>query len=188
MDDLAPWRSPLARSLHLHRGDPSARYLQLATVTPLGLPANRTIVFRSFYQDTNTLQFITDIRSQKIVHLRHQPHGEICWYFPKTREQFRILGTLELLDYHHPEQKVRRQMWQTISDSARQQFTWAEPRSNRGLSFPESTPDPVLPPDNFCLLWLHPYQIDRLNLKGNPQNRWLYALKGEAWHSIEVYP
>jgi pyridoxamine 5'-phosphate oxidase len=190
MDDLAPWRSPLAKNLHVHRADPSARYLQLATVTPAGLPANRTIVFRSFVPDSNTLQFITDGRSQKVAQIHCQPYGEICWYFPKTREQFRILGRLELVDHHHPAQPPRHQMWQTISDNARRQFTWAEPRSLRHHSapFPETEPSALVPPDNFCLLWLHPHHIDRLSLKGTPQNRWLYELQSGVWNTIEVYP
>ncbi|MFN3926501.1 MAG: Npun_F5749 family FMN-dependent PPOX-type flavoprotein [Pseudanabaenaceae cyanobacterium] len=188
---LAPWRSPLARNLHLHRSQPSARYLQLATVTPDGFPANRTIVFRDFLQDTDTLKFITDKRSQKVLHIQHQPYGEICWYFEKTREQFRIFGKLLLVtaDWDHGfYQQQRHLVWQEISDSARSQFTWADPRTPRGTDFPSYDPDPQVPLPNFCLLLLEPIRCDRLALKGDPQNRWLYEKSAQGWTEIAVYP
>ena len=87
---LALWRSPLARALHRNRSLAFARYLQLATVRATGRPANRTVVFRGFLADTNQLKFITDISSQKAEEINLYPWGEICWYFPQTREQFRI--------------------------------------------------------------------------------------------------
>ncbi|MFM7406931.1 MAG: pyridoxamine 5'-phosphate oxidase family protein, partial [Cuspidothrix sp.] len=86
---LAPWRSLISHALHRNRSLVYSRYVQLATVGENGLPANRTIVFRGFLEDTNQLKFITDIRSQKAEQISKQPAAEICWYFPNTREQFR---------------------------------------------------------------------------------------------------
>lgn len=188
---MPPWRQPLARSLHVHRSQPSARYLQLATVSRDGLPANRTIVFRGFLENTDILRFITDRRSHKVVDIAHQPIGEICWYFEKTREQFRILGNLQLITADCEPgfyQQQRQVMWQEISDSARQQFTWAEPGCPRTADFPSYTPDPQVPVANFCLLLLDPIRCDRLALRGNPQNRWLYVKTPEGWTEQEVYP
>jgi len=68
---LAPWRSPLARALHRNRSKAYSRYPQLATVRPDGRPANRTIVFRDFSPDTNDLQFVTDLRSDKMAQITH---------------------------------------------------------------------------------------------------------------------
>ncbi|MFN5729491.1 MAG: pyridoxamine 5'-phosphate oxidase, partial [Pseudanabaena sp.] len=42
------WRSHLARSLHQHRNQPEARFLQLATIDLDQRPRNRTVVFRGF--------------------------------------------------------------------------------------------------------------------------------------------
>ena len=121
--ELAPWRSPLARAIHKNQSLVYARYLQLATVTPEGQPANRTIVFRGFLQQTNQLKFITDSRSQKVEEIDKNAWGEACWYFPKTREQFRLKGKLTLVkaDNPHPKlTKARLTIWQEISDNARQ--------------------------------------------------------------------
>ncbi len=191
--NLAPWRSPLSRNLHLHRSQPEARYLQLATVSPAGYPTNRTVVFRGFREGRDDIQIISDWRSHKIAHLQHCPYGEICWYFPKTREQFRIFGEIVVITadtVNEEYQKLRQNLWQTISDSARQQFTWAQPASPRpdDADFPVGVADPQLPLDNFCLLLLIPSKCDHLLLKGNPQNRYLYLKQGSEWQLEHVYP
>jgi pyridoxamine 5'-phosphate oxidase len=134
---LAPWRSPLSRALHRNRRQTFSRYPQLATVRPNGRPANRTVVFRHFLDDTNGLLFVTDQRSEKIEHLAHNPAAELCWYFAHTREQFRLSGEMALLDATctDPETlQIRQAAWATLSDNARQQFIWPAPGQPRGSS------------------------------------------------------
>ena len=195
---LAPWRSSLARALHRNRSLADSRYVQLATVRPDGRPANRTIVFRGFLDDTNQLKFITDDRSEKVTQIAVQPWGEVCWYFPKTREQFRLLGNLVVVRENYPDPNllsVRERQWQEISDAARSQFTWADPaqpRSNAS-AFSLPAPDPSNPLPNFCLLLLDPIQVDHLELRGEPQNRYLYsrrddAIESDRWVMQEVNP
>lgn len=176
---LAPWRSPLARALHRNRSLVYARYAQLATVRPDGRPANRTVVFRGFLEPTQQLKFITDDRSEKIGQILAQPWGELCWYFPNSREQFRLSGRLTLVQAgcDDPElTKARQIQWQDLSDAAREQFVWPNPGKPRAEAdqFNAPSPDPVQPPPNFCLLLLDPTQVDHLELRGEPQNRCLY--------------
>ncbi|KAI5054742.1 hypothetical protein GOP47_0029887 [Adiantum capillus-veneris] len=52
-------------------------YFQLATVRRDGRPANRTVVFRGFVEESNILQFTTDYRSNKIEEILHNPRGEV---------------------------------------------------------------------------------------------------------------
>lgn len=190
---LAPWRSPLARALHRNRSLPYARYFQLATVRLDGRPANRTVVFRGFREDTNQLQMVTDARSEKADQIAQSAWGEACWYFPTTREQFRLSGTLMLVQNGCPEPdllKERQRSWQTLSDAARVQFTWphpGQPRDNAGFTQPP--PDPVNPLPQFCLLLLDPVQVDHLELRGEPQNRWIYSCcDGAGWTTEAVNP
>lgn len=192
--ELAPWRSPLAKALHKNQSLTYARYLQLATVTPEGQPTNRTIVFRGFLQQTNQLKFITDIRSQKVEQIEKNPWGEICWYFPKTREQFRLKGKLTLVkaDNPHPKlAKARETTWQEISDNARQQFTWPYPGKSRvqGSAFELALPNSANPLFNFCLLLLDPTKVEHLELRGEPQNRWLYQTDiYKTWSTQAINP
>lgn len=194
-NNLAPWRSHLAHALHRNRAKPYSKYVQLATINPEGLPTNRTVVFRGFLESTNQLQFIIDSRSEKFIHIQQQPYGEICWYFTKTREQFRFAGNLTLVTSKHEDSellKARRIMWQNISDSARLQFAWANPgevRQSTPEAFNPEPPSETQPLDNFCLLLLEPQKVDHLKLRGDPQNRYLYTLSlNNTWEVKEINP
>jgi pyridoxamine 5'-phosphate oxidase len=191
---LAPWRSNLARALQRESTKAESRYFQLATITTDGLPANRTVVFRGFLEDSNQLKIITDIRSQKCQEIRQQAIAEACWYFTETREQFRIRGKLLIVDINYPNQElqqVRQQTWQNLSEQARIQFDWANPGEKRAEAeaFSPPPPDAINPGVNFCLLLLDPVRVDYLQLRGEPQNRRLYI--GDAsgnWTYSEINP
>jgi PPOX class probable FMN-dependent enzyme len=192
---LAPWRSLLARALHKNRKLPYARYFQLATIRTDGRPANRTLVFRGFLDDTNQLKIITDSRSQKADQIDDQPWGEACWYFPESREQFRLAGQLTLVRADHPDQALqaaRKTTWQELSDPARLQFAWPHPgeaRAEHNGVFSPPSPDPEQPIPNFCLLLLEPMEVDHLELRGDPQNRWLYYRNNsQEWSKQAVNP
>lgn len=187
---LAPWRPALARALHRNRSLVYARYLQLATVRPDGRPANRTVVFRGFLKDADCLQMVTDARSNKVAQVAAQPWAEACWYFPNSREQFRLNGHLSCIGAEAAEAdlRLRRQAWQALSATARTQFTWptpAQPRQSE-RAFPDTPPDAAEPLTEFCLLLLEPVSVDHLELRGEPQNRTCYQLSGfESW-SIQI--
>ena len=189
-----PWRSPLARALHHNRSQRDSRYFQIATVHADGRPANRTVVFRGFGGDRDMIQFITDRRSAKLDDIAHQNWGEICWYFPKTREQFRIAGTLTVIDADQPDsalQQTRSQAWQQLSEPARVQFAWphpGQPRSPQAAAVQSTPPDPVTPLPTFCLVWLEPLMVDHLELRGDPQTRSRYQWHGQQWDTQVVNP
>lgn len=190
---LAPWRSPLARALHRNRSLPYARYLQLATVRPDGRPANRTVVFRGFLDDTNQLKIVTDARSEKATQIETNPWTEACWYFPNTREQFRLSGKLTLVGEDCTDQNLlqaRQRSWQELSDAARTQFAWAHPGKPRDPNgFNPPSPDNRLPLSHFCLLLVDPLLVDHLELRGDPQNRLIYRFTDSTgWSAESVNP
>lgn len=192
---LAPWRADISKALHLNRSLPNARYLQLATVNSQGQPRNRTVVFRGFLEQTNQLKIVTDRRSLKIAEIKYQGWGAICWYFPKTREQFRLNGHLKLIDASCPDlslQAARIKTWEQLSASARSQFAWpmpAQPRSEKIEDFAVSLEEQLQPLENFCLLLFAAVEVDHLKLRGEPQNRYIYRLSdGDEWSMVEVNP
>lgn len=191
---MAPWRSAIARALHRNRSLVYARYLQIATIRENGRPANRTVVFRGFLEDSNQLEFITDARSDKVDQIEKKPWAEICWYFPHTREQFRLSGCLTLIrdDDSHPNQPARIKIWQELSDAARLQFAWPDPgkpRVDQPEAFEPSPPNPAQPVANFCLLLLDPQEVDHLELRGEPQNRRIYCRnEQQEWSTQEINP
>lgn len=192
---LPPWRSPLASAIHRNRSKPHSRYFQLATVTPEGYPRNRTVVFRGFLDNYHgSLKIITDLRSAKIQDIEFQPRGEICWYFTKTREQFRIQGLLCLVKAQEQDLNLlsaRKTTWHNLSATGRAQFAWADPGqpATTKSGFDVEPPDPNLPLDTFCLLLLVPQKVDHLQLRGDPQQRCIYQLETDrTWSSQLVNP
>jgi pyridoxamine 5'-phosphate oxidase len=193
---LPPWRTSVDRALYRNRSLPNARYVQLATVDRDRRPKNRTIVFRGWLEPDSQLKFVTDIRSQKAIDLRSglSDRAEICWYFPKTREQFRLSGQLMLVTVNSDTDrycKARQEAWQQLSESGRIQFDWATPGADRSAdpqAFNPPQPDARQPLDNFCLLLLMPSAVDHLELRGEPQNRYDYELVADNWVMRSVNP
>lgn len=192
---VAPWRSPLSQSLHENRSLAYSRYLQLATVQVNGHPANRTLVFRGFLEDSEQLKFVIDARSQKPDQINYQPWAEACWYFPETREQFRIFGSLTLVkadELNTALDQARQTTWQELSDAARSQFAWPDPGKPKAdpAAFKPPPPNPNEPLENFCLLLLQPVQIDHLQLRSDPQNRTIYSWHDDkqAWSTQAINP
>lgn len=194
MNDIPAWRLSLTSALERNRHLVYSRYFQLATVGLNGRPANRTVVFRGFLPETNQLQIITDSRSQKVNQIQHHSSGEVCWYFPETREQFRLFGQLKLISDSHPDLTLttaRTTLWQFLSNAAKQQFYWPNCRQPRSEStaFNPLAIIPLEPPSNFILLLLEPQEVDHLNLQGEPQNRTLYYYHSEqGWLTEMVNP
>ncbi len=193
---LPPWRSSIARALHRNRSLPNARYLQLATIAKDLRPHNRSLVFRGWLEATSQLQLVTDLRSAKAINLLAgaSPWAEACWYFPKTREQFRLSGTLELVTPENANSsysQARQQAWQQMSDAGRIQFEWGTPGADRTAdpqAFNPPQPDPIQPCANFGLLLLSVDTVIHLELRGEPQNCYSYKLVNEEWQMRSINP
>lgn len=197
---IPSWSALLHRSLHRNRAQPQSRFVQLATVDAQHRPHCRTVVFRGFWQPEpdhpQLLQLITDRRSDKIPHLHAAPWVEMCWYFAKSREQFRLGGEITIITPETPDprqQTQRHHLWHNLSAAARLQFAWPDPGQPRSpqAAFSPPAPDPLHPLDNFYLLLFAPDRVDYLNLKGNPQDRYLYHRQStapEVWQRQSVNP
>lgn len=165
------WKPILQRALQRNRSQAQARYLQLATITPAGLPACRTVVFRGFlHNTTDHLTAITDARSTKMHDFAANHHAAIAWYLPKTREQFRFttrvlpVGPSGPLHTEWSPQgagdtaalcAARTQLWAGLSDKARAQFLWPHPglvRTEKEEAWDDAllAPDAALPCTVYC--------------------------------------
>ena len=202
------WKSPLMAALHRNRSDKGVRFLQLATVDRHHRPHNRTVVFRGFVDDSATIMLAVDRRSEKLEQLERNPHAAICWYFSKTREQFRLTGQVTIVTesgvVHPPAtnppvmsksdrwyQAARLQLWSRLSDSAKLLWFWPHPKGDRErvdafLSQPPE--DSHHPPDTFVLLLFDATEVDRLELRGEPQNRTIFWQEAGRWQVRSVNP
>lgn len=200
------WKSLILVALHRNRSDKGAAFLQLATVDRQNHPRNRTVVFRGFLEGTQTIVLATDSRSEKLDQLHHNPYAAICWYFSKTREQFRLTGKVAVVgpestpyaiaagEQTSPQtshQQTRQQLWGRLSDSAKVLWYWPYPKGDResSLRFPTTPPAAAIhPPDTFVLLLFEADEVDRLELNGTPQNRTIFSLSEDGWKANAVNP
>jgi PPOX class probable FMN-dependent enzyme len=188
------WHERLAEALERNQDDPAARFVQLATIAvgPDGsaTPANRTLVFRGFHREGTDLLFVTDCRSGKVQQIRNRPTVSVCWYFPNTREQFRLSGQVRVVDADAVDSQVseeRRTLWERLSDSTKAQFGWGQPGAPTESG--TSGPLPSAAPDTFCLLVLSPSRVDHLQVGVAPHRRTIHLLTAsDTWDSRDVNP
>ena len=102
--------------------------------------------------------------------------------------------------WSNPLAKARTDLWQKLSDNAKRQFSWPQPKAEKAndeaFTSPvtsakassteassaeasrEDTPNnsqtQQKPPKTFCLLCLSVSTVDHLALRGEPQDRYLY--------------
>ena len=188
----APWRAEIER---LYSPDePTTGFMQLATVSAEGRPANRTVVFRGFPPNSDVLTFVTDARSQKVSQISAYPCCEICWYFIEPRVQFRISGRVQIVDESERDETLQGQRqgaWAELSAATKEQFDWPEPRSPKAQhkDFEGLTADARRPPESFCLCLLHVDYVDRLDVSARPHRRTLFWRDDSGeWSSREVNP
>lgn len=191
MMDEPAWLSALKAMLSAAGSSPDSRFAQLATIGGEGRPSNRTLVFRRLMKD-HRLVFTTDARSEKTRELAANPWAELCWWFPATREQFRIQGRAFLLDGTGSEElaRVRSEIWIELKEAAKRSFTWpvpGQPLADQS-EFQAAVPEAI--PSHFSLLLLAPERVDHLDLKTDPHSREIHTCDGvnSHWKSKQVNP
>lgn len=173
-----PWRAPLALALTQGAQVRETHYLQLATVDAEGQPRNRTVVFRGFGPDSEVL-LLTDRRSAKWGEMRREPRGELAWYLPVTREQFRLTVQLTALGdgCSEPWAGIRQQLWDERGPQGQGDWLDAVPQA--------ALPAPVA---DFILLVCQVVAADHLDLRPARQRQQRYRRCGQDWRSESLSP
>mmetsp|Transcript_57548 Transcript_57548/g.130401 ORF Transcript_57548/g.130401 Transcript_57548/m.130401 type:complete len:241 (-) Transcript_57548:365-1087(-) len=215
---IVPWRERIEGSIARSRKVRGGNFVQIATVDHEGAPRCRTVVFRGFLKVAErgeageAMKFITDARSEKVSQAASTGGKcEVCWWFSKSSEQYRVAGTLEFVG---PEKSGgepgsaseellahRKQAWGNLSDNAREQFYWGgQPGAACGEAPPPDTLPPggrdadgkvLPPPDTFFLVLLYPEQVKYLRLTDNFSQLDRKAAEGASggeWSAVRVFP
>lgn len=182
------WRQLLDEALIRHEHLPQSRFAALATVRPDGRPANRTVTFRSFIS-RDRLLFSADARSEKLSHIERQPWVELCWYFPESRQQFRLAGRIDADAAREPEVAAAcLRLWQERPEHFRQSFTWPQPGHPRAIDAAFQIAAPDAPPENFLILVLEPESVEVLDLRAHPHERRLFDRVAGSWKEVRLNP
>ena len=180
---LPPWR-PLLKVARAREGrQPAARWLQLATTGLDGTPRVRTLVFRGWHGD-DRLELYTDTRSAKFAELMQQPKVELCWLLPKAKQQYRFRAK-----WLREEQNSNAERWQSLSPQGRALWGWPPPGLplERDADFPEQLDDSVALPENFLVVQLQIYRVERLHLTYHPHQRTLWC-REDDWCEQKLNP
>ena len=180
---LPPWR-PLLKVARAREGrQPAARWLQLATTGLDGTPRVRTLVFRGWHGD-DRLELYTDTRSAKFAELMQQPKVELCWLLPKAKQQYRFRAK-----WLREEQNSNAERWQSLSPQGRALWGWPPPGLplERDADFPEQLEDSVALPENFLVVQLQIYRVERLHLSYHPHQRTLWC-REDDWCEQKLNP
>lgn len=129
----------------------------LATVDASMRPRVRSVVCRKV-EDDGCLWITCDSRSEKVRQIAEHPHGEIVFWLPSRREQFRVAGSLDRVEVGDPRRTLA---WRDLSDATRRTFFWPS----------DLIPgDPAIPA-SFAVLVLIPDRAEHLDLNPEPHRR-----------------
>ncbi|XP_042398820.1 pyridoxine/pyridoxamine 5'-phosphate oxidase 2-like isoform X2 [Zingiber officinale] len=184
---MASWKPLLLKSLDSNAHLKHSAFFQLATIGSNGRPSNRTVVFRGFQEDTDMIQINTDCRSVKV-----------CWYFTESWEQFRLKGTIDIIDATNSDAlklQKREKAWFASSLKSRLQYLAPTP-SLPAIAIHDPGEEIQLDPsegpvDAFCLLIFDPDQVDYLNLRSNERLIFTSKPNGPScklWMSQKINP
>lgn len=198
--DRAPWLPAWRTALERNADD---RLVQLATVSPDGEPEVRTVVLRGVTGDGRPY-LIGDARAAKHRALDAEPIAEVCAWWPRTQEQFRLRGAVRTVvggDGPDGWAARRRDLWRDQGPQGRELFMGPQPGSPltsdaedappegaRGAVRDEtSAADSETPPPWFALYVLTPSRVERLVL-GPPHRREIYRHAAAGWTGGRVAP
>ena len=168
---LPPWRPLLRAALQREGRSVSARWVQLATNGRDRTPRVRTLVFRG-WSGVDQLELFTDQRSEKVKELSGDGAAELCWLFPKARQQFRLRGMVQLITPAE-QAELCQQRWQQLSDTGRAVWGWPTPADplDPSAAFPEQLSETSPLPSHFMVLRLQIETVERLHLGPHPHER-----------------
>ena len=178
-----PWRHPFEAALQ--QNAPRTE-VQVATVTPEGMPAVRTVLLRGLGIEGDPY-FFTDARSRKADHLRENPRLALMAWFANSREQFRLSGpaTLHGRLAEGEWAELRQRTWSALSPNARQRYLGAPP--GQTLVTLEERPVPPFPPQEFLIVSLEVTDADWL-VDRRPATRVGYRKLGAGWVEQALTP
>ena len=168
---IPPWRPLLRAAMQREGRSVAARWVQLATTGRDGTPRVRTLVFRG-WAGAAQLELFSDQRSEKVTELANDGATELCWLFPKARQQYRLRGKVKLITAtEQPE--LCQQRWQKLSDTGRAVWGWPTPADplDPTAAFPDQLAETAPLPEHFVVLRLQVISVERLNLGTHPHQR-----------------
>tara|TARA_Y100001968_G_scaffold327479_1_gene372620 strand:- start:1475 stop:2017 length:543 start_codon:yes stop_codon:yes gene_type:complete len=157
---MPPWISHIVSAQRKESKYYSSRWVQLATIASNNTPRVRTVVFRG-WSDSYDMEIFTDKRSQKYQELLLNNNVEVCWYFNKSKCQFRFRGKTILVSDTN-----KLSHWNELNDNSKS--IWGGERPGELYNFNKKdeliTGNKIDFSDNFILLKINITHVDKLQI------------------------
>ena len=183
MGKMPPWLQQISSYQKKESKFSSSRYVQLSTIGIDSYPRVRTVVFRG-WSDSYKMKIFSDKRSLKIKEINKNKNVEICWYFQKSRCQFRLRGIATKdfgNDYFNS--------WNNLNDEAKSTWGGATPGnkyiSDKNIGRSENHNSGLI--DNFILLKIEIIHVDKLLLSKPNHFRVRWVLNNQ-WYEERINP
>ncbi|MEA1784989.1 pyridoxamine 5'-phosphate oxidase family protein [Arenibacter sp. GZD96] len=165
----------------LHQKTHPFRFMALGTVDAHNAPSLRTVVLRDISEHFNLI-FYTDMRTEKIRHIKKNNKVSLLLYNPDTFLQLKIDGIAHI----HNAMESHKAIWETMHANAKRDYTAALPP---GAPLDTDTELTFLTDKNyFCSVEVAPYSIDYLKLQKPHHLRIRFTKTKEMWQSAIVVP
>lgn len=140
----------------------------------------RMVVLRKFDLQKNTLEFHTDVRSDKVNQFKENPKISILGYHPKKRYQIRVTGRVTI----HHQNEISMHAWNLLASGSRKIYQGSlTPGTKLTHPLPPQSPGSIHSNDskNFCLCEVSIDEIEWLYLSPSEHRRAHYTLTDGAF-------
>jgi len=154
------------------------RFVNIAYIcSKSGMPESEMIKFKNIVTDNNTsyLVFVQDNRTKLYQDLEKNPKAELCWFFPLTREKYRIKSKIIRIskkDFadNKPEAKFfleeLKKVWDSLDKEEKKGFAELKPgtKTEEKLSKAHddindyNNPDKIEISENFALIFVDAFE------------------------------
>ncbi|SIT08301.1 pyridoxamine 5'-phosphate oxidase family protein [Belliella pelovolcani] len=147
--------------------------------------SQRYVVLRKVDQNLN-LYIYTDLRSEKVKQIKHNPQVSLLCYHPQKRVQVRIKGEAEL----HYQNELSKELWRHVQGDAKKAYN-SKLAPGTIIQAPEeahSWPEDLTNPENFCVIKIKPNNIEVLQLNGLHHIRIQFSKIEDQWQGQWLVP
>ncbi len=159
------------------------RYCTMATVGLDRMARLRTVRVRRLSDDDDmVISVYTDKRSKKIIHIKENKLVSLLFYHPDKLLQLKVEGMAVI----NKDQKLLKELWKEIDHPAKKDYTTVMAPGSV-LEGPEQV-EYLKEEDFFCLLEVHPFKIEYLQLKRPNHLRIRFSRKENDWKGEFLVP
>jgi len=174
-------------------------YGTLATASADGLASCRSVVLRGFDPAQHQIWINTNVHTNKVNHLRHNPDAEVCLWLVRRKIQLRLRAEWRVIDAALTARMpnlaaLRCQAWDQQPAYAKRMYAWPKPGKSIARRISTKSLDEAAshlgeaPPQEFAVLLGTLYHIDALRLVRPIHERYVHTRPRNTWQSERLTP